>query len=153
MISTSLFYPVLAIMVWVVLANFLLPSPMHLDFFSFSFFKYLSRVLGSLLGKAGLLCSLSCPWVLVSLLFEFSLTDLERGCNRFVSFCQFHSLYCALSANYSMHSWAPPDSLGVWCWIPRLPWRYFCSWVDAKLVKIREDKKEYLTPPWCDFSS
>lgn len=28
-------------------------------------------------------------------------------------------------------------SLGVWCWIPQLPQRHFCSWMDAEFLLLR----------------
>ena len=29
-----------------------------------------------------------------------------------------------------------PGFLGVWCWIPQLPQRHFCPWMDTKLLLL-----------------
>lgn len=41
----------------------------------------------------------------------------------------------------------PLRSLGIWCWIPQLPKRYFCLCLDAKLCPWGRNKG-CLIPPW-----
>lgn len=31
---------------------------------------------------------------------------------------------------------ATPNSLVIWCWIPYLPQRHFCLWMDAKFLLL-----------------
>ena len=42
-----------------------------------------------------------------------------------------HSLYQGLPITRCMGSETPPGSLGFWWWIPQLPLRYFCLWMDG----------------------
>ena len=42
----------------------------------------------------------------------------------------------ALSAH-----WTPPRPTGIWCWIPQLPQRNFCLWMDAKVLLVRAGQK------------
>lgn len=30
----------------------------------------------------------------------------------------------------------PPASISIWYWIPQLPQRHFCLWIDARLLKV-----------------
>ena len=76
--------------------------------------------------------SLAHGCLLQSVLSRFYLTVAERGWGRFTGSCWLHSLYQGLSAYYQMQvGKTSPGSLGIWCWIPQLPQRHFCLWMDT----------------------
>ena len=109
----------------------------HIFFCSNGFLEFLLR-------KAGLvqrLLILGC--LLKSALSLFSQTVAERSCG---PFCKLLLVLQPIPTSVCLSPDAqvvqtPPGSLDKWCWIPQLPQRYFCLWVDAKLVAKKGGQK------------
>ena len=115
------------------LAKFPLPSPVHPNSFCFVLFCFcsddrLNLCPGSLDFKKG---SLICGCLPKSVLSRFSPTMAKSGWGWgwFTCSCWFHSLYQVL---YAQVGKTLPGSLGIWCQMPQLPQRHFCSWIDSE---------------------
>ena len=107
-------------------------------------------VLELLIWKPGLVQRLSGLWVIVlDNVFQVLLDQGQGGLEPVHRLPQgpqpgLRSLSLLVDSRGSK---TPLRSLGIWCWIPQLPKRYFCLCLDAKLCHWGRNKG-CLIPPW-----